>query len=517
MTDAPQFPPSTGSFVGFARWPRRFAVEDTKCWTAVSFTVVRKMLRDHGYRLQPMPDGVQRSHLVLIDSFDWRLAESGSVLIGTESGERFLLPLDEPGEPDDPAVLLSRIEDPLLLSQIDTIRLPETLSERVWPRVLLRLGEGDCEERLLSLIDENGKTVALLQGVTLSGPPGGATRTPRFEAFRIVPLRGFFRAVPTVPGPVIDIGVEIASFLARPRGRRPFDYQTGLQLPLQKTDTMDEVNRIVVHHLVAVCSLNVEGIVRRIDPEFLHDFRVSLRRLRSYLKAIPHRVPPGVSGELRAFWTASGLARDLDVFLLREDHYAHAAPVAIRGEVQEVFVQLTGWRERAYDTLITSLRSDAFLQLRAGFLLIKPKNPGVSAKDLAAELHANASRAFSRSVDRLIRSYAVHGEAISDDRIHDTRIKAKKLRYITEIFAPLLGSTRRSEGRTIKRMRKLQNLLGAYNDLVVEENLFLGILDERPGELERLRAGVAYMLAQVEREKAATRHMAMEVLRRELS
>ncbi len=112
---------------------------------------------------------------------------------------------------------------------------------------------------------------------------------------------------------------------------------------------------------------------------------------------------------------------------------------------------------------------------------------------------------------RLVKAYRKTGESMDDAEIHTARIRAKKRRYIAEIMAPLAPHSLR-----VRPMRKLQSLLGSYNDLVVEEALFLSILHERPAELEALRAGVAYMLASVEAEKREARHQVMLRLQKEI-
>lgn len=522
MNGTVQFQRDGTTFTGMVPWARRFAVEVAGEWMTGSFRGARTRLRSQGWIVRSVSDGVRRGEVTLLDSFDWRLASGGEVLLRDDTGMLLFLPIARSVEPIDPqrlearsrvAVRPAQPKEPIEPKWDD--RLREDLSDRLAPRVPLVFGRCSWEERLFTLSDDNGKTVALLQNLRFTRADDGSTRRRSLELVRIVPLRGFRRYVPALSGRPVDAGIEIATFIAEPAGRRPLDYETSLRLPLHRDHSIAEAHRIVVEHLLSVCAVNIEGILHRIDPEFLHDFRVSLRRLRSYLKAVPHRPDPEVEQGLRAFWDGSGRPRDLDVFLLREDHYTRSAPIAIRDEVHRVFAQLGRWRDQAYESLAERFAADEFSMLRQGLLDILPDDPDGSALELAVRLHQRTDRAFGRSVDRLVRAYRKQGESVSDDRIHDARIKAKKLRYVTEIFSPLLDASQTGTTRTVGRMRKLQNQLGAYNDLVVEEKLFLRILDERPGELERLRAGVAYMLAQVEREKAAARHQVMEILGRE--
>ena len=109
------------------------------------------------------------------------------------------------------------------------------------------------------------------------------------------------------------------------------------------------------------------GIGRVADPEFLHDYRVALRRLRSYLKEsglgpptmAATRPTPEQAGRavelMDAVWEATGAARDLDVFLERRDHYLRAAPAPLRDEVTHLFDRIAAMREASYAALFDRL------------------------------------------------------------------------------------------------------------------------------------------------------------------
>ena len=55
--------------------------------------------------------------------------------------------------------------------------------------------------------------------------------------------------------------------------------------------------------------------------------------------------------------------------------------------------------------------------------------------------------------------------------LHDVRKAGKKVRYLLELFGPVL-SGRHQE--TLKRLRKVQDKLGELNDVVASENLLRG-------------------------------------------
>ena len=74
--------------------------------------------------------------------------------------------------------------------------------------------------------------------------------------------------------------------------------------------------RAVVAHGLAVLTANIECLLRYDDPEYVHQSRVALRRVRSAIRLFDpeqHDVPRSLSNEIRWFARALGDARDWDV------------------------------------------------------------------------------------------------------------------------------------------------------------------------------------------------------------
>ncbi len=74
--------------------------------------------------------------------------------------------------------------------------------------------------------------------------------------------------------------------------------------------------RTVVAHGLAVLTANIELLLRYDDPEYVHQARVALRRVRSAIRLFDRErrdVPQSLAGELRWFARALGDARDWDV------------------------------------------------------------------------------------------------------------------------------------------------------------------------------------------------------------
>ena len=76
---------------------------------------------------------------------------------------------------------------------------------------------------------------------------------------------------------------------------------------------------------LAEMDATVDGIVDDIDTEYLHDFRVAVRRTRSVLKMLGDVLPPGlaerVAPEFRWLGDITTPTRDLDVYLLELERW----------------------------------------------------------------------------------------------------------------------------------------------------------------------------------------------------
>ncbi len=313
--------------------------------------------------------------------------------------------------------------------------------------------------------------------------------------------------------------------MARAGGRRIADYTTKLNLPLAADQTPPEVHRRIVEELSATMAANVAGIASRLDIEFLHDYRVALRRLRSYLSAakLTAELPQSLSARLTSVWQASGSARDRDVFLTRRSYYTEAAPPSLRGEVEELFGLMEYLRDRAYQELLERV-GGGFEVDPAELLRTMRVDSREPVAEFAGRLVRSRRRRFEKAVRQLQDAYLRDREGLDDEWIHAARKAAKKYRYLQEIFAPILHESKEAKGR-VKRLRRLQDLLGSYNDLVVEERTFQTMLAEEraeigAGEGQRISADVrgalGYMLALVEGEKRHARSRVLQELEREV-
>lgn len=214
------------------------------------------------------------------------------------------------------------------------------------------------------------------------------------------------------------------------------------------------------------------------DAEALHDFRVALRRLRSTVRAYADYLEGGVGGKdrrrLRALARATGESRDGEVMIGWME--------ARRGDLAEAELPGLDWLlgrlrsrqekldralrdEVAEDFTRACRRLSARLEWYPARVAADDPREGPRMGDVVAPMvaeHAETLRAALEAV-----------RSIDDqDRAHDGRIEAKRLRYLLEPFAEEMDDAR----AIVKQLKRLQDVFGQMHDAHVAAGL---LADER--------------------------------------
>lgn len=460
--------------------------------------------------------------VTLLDTFDWKILRRGRALLSMEDRERSSSTTDlvvekiqrsTEGVASSPAPTV-RSQAPRRVRPDIEDRAQRVLSQgELGGRALLELGNAETTQGLWRIVDDRGKTVALVSELVVGSGP---------SFIRIRPLQGYARIVREIlrslPQADVLTVTDILDTIASSSGRHPFDYDTRLQLPITESDNANTAHKKIVPVLCRTMGANRGGIAEQIDQEFLHDYRVALRRLRGYLREIRTFVDTQDSGTalsaIESVWDASGEARDLDVFLQRRNYYSAIVPASLAQEVETVFDRIETLRDQSYQRLHTVLPQRFEERLEAELMSIEPTLPFIIAVG-ASYWVDRRERQFLKRVRVLQNEYLSLGGALDDEKIHAARKAAKKYRYLQEIFLPVIAGDS-SVHKRVKRLRKLQNLLGDYNDLVVEERRFHDLLiRDKPNSYQDVRGAIAYMLATVQREKTHAREEVLTELQKE--
>jgi len=258
----------------------------------------------------------------------------------------------------------------------------------------------------------------------------------------------------------------------------------------------------IVGHLTDVTQ-HLAPMVADIEDgtEAVHQMRVAVRRARSafaLFPALPDNAAHASAAEgLKRLGHVLGPARDWDVFMTET-----APPVeAVLPEQPALHTLLrAGGRRRhaARATLVEYLHSPAFRRLGLELACLAAADPPKD-HELAPPLSEFAAAVLRRRWKKLVNA----GRALEDldnQALHGLRLKAKRLRYAAEFFAPLFPE--KPTSRFIRRLAVLQERLGLFNDTTVAEGL-LRDLNGKPGYAAGLILGFTAARGARSRQKIA--------------
>jgi CHAD domain-containing protein len=285
-------------------------------------------------------------------------------------------------------------------------------------------------------------------------------------------------------GDLIDLAAELLGVALEGRTSSP-------TVPLEADEPAVEGFRRVLLNLADSIEANLLGTIDDVDPEFLHELRVAVRRTRSVLARAKGVVPEDVRGHYRGElgWLAAltGPARDLDVYLLEWDGYVAPLEPAARDALRPVRAELDRRRTAAHDDLSVGLRSERYEVLVAGWEHHLRTPSADSTGPSVGKVVAERIRAAQRRVLRAGRAITTHSPP---EALHDLRKDAKQLRYLLECFGSLLPTKPRKA--FVSSLKGLQDNLGAHQDAEVHVTLLRELAEvlHAPATGKRSRSGV---------------------------
>lgn len=271
------------------------------------------------------------------------------------------------------------------------------------------------------------------------------------------------------------------------RGERPTPAKTGtaaLAADMTVSDAFKTIAWTTLNHLQA----NEHGMLEGRDPEYLHQMRVALRRLRSafrgFAAVLPETTTEPLLAEFRWLAAALGPARDWDVFVsetlppIREAFADHAALAQFAREC----VRLRRAADRKARRAVASARYQRLVLGFAAWLAAErwvseaaepsPAMPGRPAGEFAA---AVLERRYAR-----VRKRGRKLRQLSAAELHRLRIAVKKLRYAMDFLGTLFAAKRARD--MVSHLARLQNILGAMNDAATVERLVHDAFGARAGK-----------------------------------
>ena len=431
------------------------------------------------------------------DTFDWRLFRAGLSLeyVATRRGGELVLA----GAAGSPAVTRPvtgwRSIRGYQAGDLPDGPLADRIAGLIAPRALLPTATVSTAATVARLLNADGKTVArlLVERPAIEDQPlpprlvvtevrgyaGQARRAARLIALSpgIEPLNGD-------AGP----GNGLLGDALRAIGRRPGDYSNKVDAPIAAGMLAPGAVATILLALLDALEANVDGVLRDIDTEFLHDLRVAVRRSRAAIKLIgdalglPDSDYDRFAAEFKWLGDQTTPVRDLDVHLLDFDAMASRLRAAKEDDLVPFRTYLQGRRAREFRALTRCLRSERFTELTSQWRAVltevrdnsnkggRGRGRGRSRRKTEAEEPMTAGRLAMERTGQAFRKVTRRGAAITPDSppesLHDLRKRCKELRYVLEFFSPLHDKAAYSA--VVGDLKKLQDCLGDFQDNEVQ-------------------------------------------------
>ena len=423
---------------------------------------------------------IGRHRFTLLDTFDGRVRRAGARLTRAGGQSASLLEWRPRGGGTRLAV---RLKQPVGFAwDLPDGPLQQAVAPVIGVRRLLAQVDAEASGSLLDVLDRRSKTVARLRIETghVRPPQSHGAWQPLPTMLTLTALRGYEdvyeQLVPVIesrPG-VRSCPEGLDGVMRRRIGTLELGDLSSPRVDLDPTIRADVGARQIHRALLSTLEANEPGLRANLDTEFLHDFRVTLRRTRSLLGQIKHVFPPEAtahfSTEFSWLGRLAGPLRDVDVLVLalreRRDDLPGAdmeALLAFLGQVQlqEHHALVSASDSDRYHRLLSEW--EAFLNRPA-----PPKAEGRNAERLLAEVVSQRAWRLSR---RIASSAEDIDEHTAPARLHEVRIAAKKLRYLIDVTPAFYDEA--DLACILGALKKLQRVLGDFNDAQVQETRLL--------------------------------------------
>ncbi len=450
--------------------------------------------------------------LTLYDTFDWRLLNKSLILYSSAN-----------------RLILRKLKKSDILHSVEFSRMPvfiwdfpdgdfkKRLAPIIKMRALLKLVEVQARSMTYNILNTDEKTVARLVLEEIR-PAQSRKKQALARHLWLKPIKGYLkyarRLTQNLNEAGLTPGTEKEFFLnvLALADTEPGSYSAKVNIQLDPAMRSDEATKIILRFLLKVMRTNEAVFEKDLDTEILHDFRVAIRRTRSALAQIKNVFPARTTDRFKKDFAfvgkRSNALRDLDVYLLNQESYKKRLPAVLRDDIDPLFEHLRKKRASAFQHVMRGLKSKKYAQIIKDWEVFIDKPPPDSATAANAELPV--IEMARRRIYKKFRGIVKTGNKIQanteDELLHALRIECKKLRYLMEFFAKLFP--RKKINALIDQLKNLQDNLGDFNDLCIQQEYLLNIATELPGgqqQLKKTLVAIGSLVETLNREKQTVR------------
>ena len=442
-------------------------------------------------RLRRARPHLEQLRTIYFDTPDFKLAGHGIALRVRRTGGRWVQTLKTEGERGGGLSKRLELETPVGKPMPDLSRLPaevaDSLIRKKWRAALVPVYETRFRRTAWNLRTPDGSRVevALDVGEIVSGKKSEALCEVELE-LKSGSVEALLALAQTFARQLLLIPFDASKAargarLAAGKASKP----TSAVLPeLERRMPACAAFAQIARACLAQLQANLPGLLTAEDPEYLHQARVAVRRLRSAAALFGKICPPPIEemARIAELGRALGEARDWDVFVL------------------DILPSLAGSVTAVQKTLLTR-RAHAARRAARAAVLEQVRRPRTAADLLSLHRWLNEletrqgkpalGRVAARKLDRLHAAVLAAAQGFAEQspaQRHALRIRVKRLRYALDYLGGLFGGHRKFTAA----FATLQDELGELNDAYTA----LRFLDQlnRDGRIEAQTAQLSRKL-----------------------
>ncbi len=458
---------------------RQFRLED-----ASQISLIQQQLA----ALMPLQISVEEvRHCTYYDSFDWRLYKKQKLLVAQQQEESLLLYLENLPS-GVRGIPLQVKEMPRFAWHLPDSPLREEVDALLDMRALLPQLNVALHESRWNLLDKTAQQVLLslrLSSLHVHSKHQVAPSLPTWIVLEPVQGEGkvarkiseFLQSSLHLPVEDTPLAVHLLSHSNQP----PSTHSSSFAVPLEPTMAANQAVKQILKVLLTHLRDNEPGVLADLDTEFLHNYRVAVRRTRTVLGQIKQVLPKSMVERMRKNFAQLGEfstpVRDLDVYLLNFEDYRALLPQPMQPDLEPLLHYLQQQRAQELGRLQRHLQTATHKKFIRDWqvFLNAAARPQHSLTHSAQPIKTVADECIWQAYSKMLKM----GEAITPDSpadaLHEVRKQGKKLRYLIEFFNTLYAP--KKINKLIKNFKIFQETLGAIQDYAVQANYLRTIAD----------------------------------------
>ncbi|MFG1997833.1 CHAD domain-containing protein [Spirillospora sp. NPDC048911] len=398
-------------------------------------------------------------HLIAtyFDTDDLRLAAHGITLRRRRGGEDAGWHLKIPAGPDSK----NELRAPLGRAQIVPARLASLVAAYTRGGRLAPVATLETSRTVVRLLGENGGALAEIADDAVIGKVTDGAGDQRWREIEVELVDGGGDLLKAAGKRLIKAGARKAE--SSSKLGRVLNGAIERPVPAKPRGTAGDAVVGYIRGQIEVV-LKYDPRARLAEDDAVHQMRVATRRIRSALQSYRavldrERTDP-LRAELKWLADALGEVRDLEVLRMR-----------FTGRLEEIGESTSQswlaeiWRQEtaAYRRLNVTLKQPRYFALLDALdaLAADPPLTDRAGREAGKELPRLVTRAWKK----LAKAYdEIDGADEPDIARHETRKAGKRARYAADLARPVLGKPAK---KTSKRAKKVQEVLGGYQDGVI--------------------------------------------------